>query len=104
MLTLPASQFIFPDPIEVDPEGEGLICVGADLSPSTLYAAYTHGLFPWFSEGDPICWWCPEPRCLIIPQHYQPSKSLIRNMKKIDYRITINHAFESRNQVSCENS
>ena len=94
MHTLPASQFIFPDPIEVDPEGEGLICVGADLSPSTLYEAYTHGLFPWFSEGDPICWWCPEPRCLIIPQHYQPSKSLIRNMKKIDYRITINHAFE----------
>ena len=50
MHTLPASQFIFPDPIEVDPEGEGLICVGADLSPSTLYEAYTHGLFPWFSE------------------------------------------------------
>ena len=60
MHTLPASQFIFPDPIEVDPEGEGLICVGADLSPSTLYEAYTHGLFPWFSEGDPICWWCPD--------------------------------------------
>ncbi len=71
-----------------------MICVGADLSPSTLYEAYTHGLFPWFSEGDPICWWSPEPRCVIIPQHYQPSKSLIRNMKKIDYRITVNHAFE----------
>ena len=91
---LPPSQFIFPNPIEVDPEGEGLICIGADLSASTLYEAYTHGLFPWFSEGEPICWWSPEPRCIINPEHYVPSKSLIRNMKKFDYRITMNHAFE----------
>ena len=45
MNTLPLSQFIFPDPIEADPDGHGLICIGADLSPSTLYEAYTHGLF-----------------------------------------------------------
>ncbi|MGK3629252.1 leucyl/phenylalanyl-tRNA--protein transferase, partial [Acinetobacter sp. A11] len=50
MNTLPLSQFIFPDPIEADPDGHGLICIGADLSPSTLYEAYTHGLFPWFNE------------------------------------------------------
>ena len=91
---LPPSQFIFPNPTEVDPDREGLICIGADLSASTLYEAYTHGLFPWFSEGEPICWWSPEPRCIIDPKQYQPSKSLIRNMKKFDYQITINHAFE----------
>ncbi len=56
MHLLPPSQYIFPNPEESDFEGEGLICIGADLSPSTLYEAYTHGLFPWFSEGDPICW------------------------------------------------
>src|SRR5690606_17494682 len=88
------SQFVFPDPVEVDPEGEGLICIGADLSPATLYEAYSHGLFPWFSEGDPICWWSPEPRCIIRPQDYHPSKSLIRSIKKKDYRISINQAFE----------
>ncbi len=93
MLTL--SQFIFPDPIESDPDGEGLICMGANLSPSTLYEAYTHGLFPWFSEDEPICWWSPEPRCIIRPQDYHPSKSLLRNMKKFDYKLTVNHAFES---------
>ena len=82
MNTLPLSQFIFPDPIEADPEGHGLICIGADLSPSTLYEAYTHGLFPWFNEDEPICWWSPEPRCVIYPQNYKPSKSLLRNMKK----------------------
>ncbi|WP_297424476.1 leucyl/phenylalanyl-tRNA--protein transferase [uncultured Acinetobacter sp.] len=91
---LTASQFIFPDPIAVDPEGHGLICVGADLAPSTLLEAYTHGLFPWFSEGEPICWWCPEPRCIIQPFAYKPSKSLLRNMKKFDYTISVNRAFE----------
>ena len=94
MQHLPPSQFIFPNPVEVDLEGEGLICIGADLTPSTLLEAYSHGLFPWFSEGDPICWWSPEPRCIIRPQGYHPSKSLIRNMKKYDYKITVNHAFE----------
>ena len=94
MSLLPPSEFIFPNPVEVDPEGEGLICIGADLSPSTLYEAYTHGLFPWFSEGDPICWWSPEPRCIIRPEDYHPSKSLLRNMKKQDYKITVNYAFE----------
>lgn len=93
--TLAPSEFLFPDPIASDPEGHGLICIGADLSPSTLYEAYTHGLFPWFSADEPICWWCPEPRCIIRPEHYHPSKSLLRNMKKHDYKITINHAFES---------
>lgn len=87
-------MYLFPDPIESDPQGQGLICIGADLEPSTLYEAYTHGLFPWFNEGDPICWWCPEPRCVIYPDQYKPSKTLLRNMKKMDYRITINHAFE----------
>jgi leucyl/phenylalanyl-tRNA---protein transferase len=91
---LAPSQFIFPDPMINDPEGQGLICIGADLDPSTLYEAYTHGLFPWFSEGEPICWWSPDPRCIIRPEDYHPSKSLLRTMKKQDYKITVNHAFE----------
>ena len=95
MHSLPASAYIFPDPQQADPEGQGLICIGADLSPSTLYEAYSHGLFPWFSENDPICWWSPEPRCIIQPFAYHPSKSLIRNMKKFDYKITVNQAFTS---------
>lgn len=87
-------MYVFPDPVESDPDGQGLICIGADLEASTLYEAYTHGLFPWFNEGDPICWWCPEPRCVIYPDQFKPSKSLLRNMKKYDYRLTFNQAFE----------
>ena len=88
------SMYVFPDPVEADPEGQGLICIGADLEPSTLFEAYTHGLFPWFNEGDPICWWSPDPRCVIYPKQYRPSKTLIRSMKKYDYQETINRAFE----------
>lgn len=94
MKHLAPSQYIFPSPIEADPDGAGLICIGADLSPSTLFEAYSHGLFPWFNEDEPICWWSPEPRCIIRPKDYQPSKSLLRNMKKYDYQITINRAFD----------
>lgn len=88
------SMYVFPDPVEADPEGQGLICIGADLEPSTLFEAYTHGLFPWFNEGDPICWWSPDPRCIIYPEQYHPSKTLIRSMKKYDYQVTINRVFE----------
>lgn len=91
---LPPSLYTFPDPQENDLSGEGLICMGGDLHPATLLEAYQSGLFPWFNEGEPICWWSPDPRCIIYPQDYQPSKSLLRNMKKHDYRITVNHAFE----------
>ena len=93
-LQLPPSVYSFPNPQENDLNGDGLICIGGDLNPSTLFHAYQTGLFPWFNEDDPICWWSPDPRCIIYPQDYQPSKSLIRSMKKHDYRITVNQAFE----------
>lgn len=91
---LASSRYVFPDPIQADPDEQGLICIGADLSPETLYQAYRQGLFPWFSEGEPICWWSPEPRCIIRPNTFKPSKSLIRNMKTKGYYITVNRDFE----------
>jgi leucyl/phenylalanyl-tRNA--protein transferase len=88
------SMYDFPNPEQADPDGQGLICIGGDLAPSTLLHAYSQGLFPWFNEGDPICWWCPEPRCIIDPVQFKPSKSLLRNMKKWDYQIRIDSAFD----------
>ena len=93
-MRLPVSQFQFPNPEQVDPQGEGIVGIGADLSPSTLLEAYCHGIFPWFSKNDPICWWSPDPRCIIYPKQFQPSKSLIRQLKKDRYTITLSHAFE----------
>ncbi|WP_227431023.1 leucyl/phenylalanyl-tRNA--protein transferase [Psychrobacter sp. I-STPA6b] len=87
-------HFLFPDPIQADQNGTGLIAVGADLSPATLITAYSQGLFPWFNEDEPIAWWCPEPRCVISPQEYKPSKSLQKQARKSTWRITVNQAFD----------
>lgn len=82
----------FPNPLDCDND-EGLIAIGADLSPQTLRYAYAHGIFPWFNDGDPILWWSPNPRCVIYPHTYQPSKSLTRTLKKGDWHISINLDF-----------
>lgn len=91
---LPPCPYEFPEPALADPEGEGLVAIGADLAPSTILEAYQHGIFPWFSKDEPICWWSPDPRCIIIPHEFQPSKSLLRQLKKDQYTITLNRVFE----------
>jgi leucyl/phenylalanyl-tRNA--protein transferase len=90
---LPPSHWQFPDPIQADPIGEGLVAVGADLAPETILEAYQKGIFPWFSGDDPICWWSPEPRCIILPESFKPSKTLIRTIKKNQYTLTLNKSF-----------
>ena len=89
-----SSQYAFPNPAEADPEGTGLVAMGADLHPSTLLNAYCHGIFPWFAKDEPVCWWSPEPRCIIYPKQFKASKSLIRQLKKQRYHLTLSHAFE----------
>lgn len=91
---LASNHYDFPNPITADPQRTGLIAMGADLAPATLISAYCQGLFPWFNDDEPIAWWCPEPRCVIAPSHYQPSKSLRRTAKKSAWKITLNQAFD----------
>ena len=97
-----SSQYMFPSPAEADPEGTGLVAMGADLKPSTLLEAYCHGIFPWFAKDEPVCWWSPEPRCIIYPKQFKPSKSLIRQLKKPRYYLTLSHAFEQVVQACAE--
>lgn len=87
-------RYQFPDPIENDPHGVGLVAMGADLAAETLISAYSQGLFPWFNEDEPIAWWSPEPRCVIVPTDYQPSKSLRRTAKQSNWQLTVNQAFD----------
>ena len=87
------SRYQFPDPALADPQGEGLVAIGGDLSAATLLAAYRHGIFPWFAADEPICWWSPDPRCIIEPQTFIPSKSLVRSLKKYHYQLKIDSAF-----------
>ena len=99
---LPPSHWQFPDPIQADLIGEGLVAVGADLAPETILAAYQKGIFPWFSGDDPICWWSPEPRCIIVPERFKPSKTLIRSIKKNQYTLSLNHCFTSVMQACAD--
>lgn len=70
----------------------GLLAAGADLSPQRLLDAYSHGIFPWYSEGQPIMWWSPNPRMVLVPQEFKPSRSLAKTLR--------NKAFEARFDTS----
>ena len=87
-------RYDFPDPISIDPDGIGIVAMGGDLAPDTLISAYAQGLFPWFNADEPIAWWCPEPRCVMVPTKYQPSKSLRKQAKRERWQLTLNHAFD----------
>lgn len=76
----------------VDPNG--LLAVGGDLSPNRILEAYRQGIFPWFSECDPILWWSPDPRAIIDTQEIRINKTLRKFLKKSPYQVSINQAFE----------
>ena len=86
------SSLQFPDPSTALADPNGLLAFGGDLSPQRLRQAYRHGIFPWYSQGEPILWWSPTPRGIFIPQQFTPSKSLRKFMRKVSYTVSINHA------------
>ena len=71
----------------------GLICAGADLSPERLLDAYRHGIFPWFSPGDPILWWSPDPRMVLYPDEFSVSRSLRQTLRKGNFDVRFDHDF-----------
>lgn len=83
----------FPDPAEALETPAGLLAVGGDLSPERLIAAYRDGIFPWFQDDDPILWWSPEPRCVIAPDRFKPSRSLRQRARQGGLRISCDQAF-----------
>jgi len=81
----------FP-PVETA-ENYGLLAVGGDLSPERLLLAYSLGIFPWYNPGEPILWWSPNPRCVLLPANLHISRSLHRFMRKQSWRISFNENF-----------
>ena len=71
----------------------GLLAAGADLTPARLVAAYRRGIFPWYSAGDPILWWSPDPRMVLDPAALKISKSLARTLRNADYEVRLDSAF-----------
>lgn len=85
-------RIIFPDPKFADETG--LLAVGGDLSPERLILAYSKGIFPWYSEGDPIMWWSPDPRMIIIPENLKVSKSLKQSIINKGFEIKFDTQFD----------
>jgi len=83
----------FPPLAQALKEPNGLIAIDGDLSSKRLLAAYSQGIFPWFSEGDPIMWWSPNPRMVLFPAEFKVSSSLKKTLKKNPYQLSINTAF-----------
>ncbi|GAB2992134.1 leucyl/phenylalanyl-tRNA--protein transferase [Psychrosphaera aestuarii] len=75
-------------------EPSGLLAVGGDLSVERVSYAYQHGIFPWYSEGEPLLWWSPDPRAVIDPNAIRINKSLKKFLKRCDYKVTVNQCFE----------
>ncbi len=71
----------------------GLLAAGADLSPQRLLAGYRQGIFPWYSAGEPILWWSPNPRMVLIPSELKISRSLGKALRNRDYEIRFDTAF-----------
>ena len=83
----------FPPVTEALQEPAGLLAAGGDLSPERLQAAYARGIFPWYSDGEPVLWWSPDPREVLFPQQFHRSRSLRRTLGRGVFRITANTAF-----------
>ena len=71
----------------------GILAIGGDLSPGRLLEAYRQGIFPWFSDGDPIIWWSPNPRFVLFPEELKVSRSMQKALRKNIFRVTYDHNF-----------
>lgn len=76
-------------------EPNGLLAVGGDLAPQRLLEAYRRGIFPWYSPGDPILWWSPDPRMVLFPGELKISRSLTKTLRNKAYEVRFDTAFEA---------
>lgn len=93
MLTWLAPTDSFPPVQRALHDPAGLLAVGADLSPERLILAYSQGIFPWYSPGEPILWWSPDPRMVLFPQELVVQRSLAKVLRKRHYEIRVDSAF-----------
>jgi leucyl/phenylalanyl-tRNA--protein transferase len=74
-------------------EPAGLLAAGGDLRPERLLAAYARGIFPWYSPGQPILWWCPDPREVLFPTEFRRSRSLAKRERNAGFEVRFDTAF-----------
>ena len=83
----------FPPLAAAQKEPNGLLAVGGDLSPKRLLDAYRRGIFPWYSEGDPILWWSPDPRMVLFPHELRVTRSLAKTLRNKPHEVRFDTAF-----------
>ena len=88
-----SNELYFPPENEADEEG--ILAIGGDLSTQRLLLAYRNGIFPWYTDDEPIIWWCPNPRFVLFPDEIKISKSMRAVVKKQTYSFTINNCFNN---------
>jgi leucyl/phenylalanyl-tRNA--protein transferase len=94
MIPLLRADISFPPVEQALRSPNGLLAAGGDLSATRLLEAYRHGIFPWFSEGEPILWWSPDPRMVLFPCEFKLSHSLRKTLRSGRYEVRTDSAFE----------
>lgn len=91
----PEPEAPFPPAWRALREPNGLLAMGGDLSPARLLNAYRHGIFPWFSEGEPILWWCPDPRMVFDTSQVRLSSRFRRDLRRSSWQVRADTAFDA---------
>lgn len=85
----------FPPPEQALADPAGLLAAGGDLSPARLLAAYQRGIFPWYSPGQPVLWWSPDPRAVLFPEEFRCARSLAKTLRNGGLSVAINRDFSA---------
>ncbi|HGE8324420.1 TPA: leucyl/phenylalanyl-tRNA--protein transferase [Serratia marcescens] len=93
IVKLSPQSLAFPSPEGALRDPNGLLAIGGDLTAPRLLAAYERGIFPWYSPGEAILWWSPDPRAVLFPAEFHLNRSLKRFLRHDPFRITLNHDF-----------
>jgi leucyl/phenylalanyl-tRNA--protein transferase len=94
------SRYRFPDPETAMQEPDGLLCASMKLAPDLVIDAYQKGIFPWYSEDQPVLWWSPNPRCVLFPDKFHISRSFRRTLNKNHFEIRVDTSFD-RVMICC---
>ncbi|GHB27667.1 leucyl/phenylalanyl-tRNA--protein transferase [Salinicola rhizosphaerae] len=92
---LPPHQVMFPTVDHALDEPEGLLAAGGALTPTWLVEAYRRGIFPWYSEEQPILWWSPDPRMVLFPAEVRVRRSLAKRMRHAGFEVTLDRDFDA---------
>ena len=94
MISCLSNSSPFPPVSQALTEPNGLLAAGGSLTPERLLFAYRHGIFPWFNPGEPILWWSPDPRMVLLPAEFKCSNSLSKILRRGEFEIRMNTSFE----------